>query len=155
MLDRAALQRDLAESSKEFSALGMRLRLPHVVASDLTLQQLKVLTLLIWAEPPLAAHDVAQALGVTPATISGLVSRLVEHGLIQQLPDESDRRTRRLLVTDQGAAALEELSSIQEAHRLSAEDHMSDDELAALARGMRGFVRGLRATVAAEESAPT
>lgn len=145
MLDREALRAELARISDDFAACSMRLRLPAIVASELTLQQLKVMSLLFWATPAPRPHDVALALGITPATVSGIVARLVEQDLVSQMPDPDDKRSRRLQLTAAGERALAELNDIQTAHRRAAEDQMTDEELAGLLVGIEGFVRGLRA----------
>lgn len=146
--DREALRGQLTAITEAFSTCSMRLRLPLIVASNLTLQQLKVMSLLLGNQP--RAHDLSVALGITPATVSGLVARLVEHGLVAQLPDPADKRSRRLQLTPEGITALDELNSLQQQHRLAAEDQMTDEELHALLIGLRGFVRGLHAQEQAE-----
>lgn len=142
-MDRPQLRVELTRISEAFAGCSMRLRLPHIVASELTLQQLKVMSLLLGAEPALRPHDLAVALGITPATVSGIVARLVEANLVLQVPDPADKRSRRLQLTESGVQALEELNNIQDQHRLAAEDQMSDEELHGLLIGLRGFVRGL------------
>lgn len=151
-MDRDSLRREIDAVQAEAHRIGTRLRLPQVLASELTLQQLKVLTLLRHVDPPMAAHELASTLGVTPATVSGLVARLVEHDLVHQEQDPTDRRSRRLLVTPRGKRTLDELSSIHDDHRLLAESQMSDAELEALLVGLRAFVRGLRQALDVEAS---
>ncbi len=143
MSERDELCDELAHLSTEFSRLGMRLRIPQIVASELTLQQIKVLALVVQADPPLAAHEIAHLLGVTAATVSGIVARLVEAGLVEQVCSAEDRRTRPLVVTEPGARAINELGTLQQSHRHAAEERMNDEELRSLVIGMRAFIRAL------------
>ncbi|QYJ03355.1 MarR family transcriptional regulator [Nocardioides panacisoli] len=46
--------------------------------------------------------DLARHLGVTSAAASGIVDRLVARGHVERVPDEHDRRRRRLDLTDSG-----------------------------------------------------
>ncbi len=46
--------------------------------------------------------DVAHHLGVTKQAASQLVEQLVDRGYVLRTPDTSDRRARRLLLTDRG-----------------------------------------------------
>ncbi|WP_181641986.1 MarR family winged helix-turn-helix transcriptional regulator, partial [Nocardioides massiliensis] len=71
--------------------LGAGLRLEAVVATQLSIQQLKVLMLAVHRSP-VSGHEVATTLDVTPATVSGLVARLVDAGLLVQEPSSEDRR---------------------------------------------------------------
>lgn len=118
-------------------------RVDALVASDLTLQQLKVLMLAVY-RAPLSAHDVATALGVSAATVSGLVARLVEHGLLRQEPSADDRRVRHLRATDAGHAALDQVARMQVRHRRELLVRLTDAEVAALRTGLDGVERAVR-----------
>ncbi|WZH51028.1 MAG: MarR family transcriptional regulator [Nocardioides alkalitolerans] len=118
-------------------------RVDALVASELTLQQLKVLMLAVY-RAPLSAHDVATALGVSAATVSGLVGRLVDHGLLRQEPAPDDRRVRHLRATDAGEAALDQVARLQMQHRRELLVRLEDAELAALRVGLAGIERAAR-----------
>jgi len=118
-------------------------RVDALVASELTLQQLKVLMLAVY-RAPLSAHDAAGALGVSAATVSGLVGRLVDHGLLRQEPAPDDRRVRHLRATEAGEAALDQVARLQVQHRRELLVRLSDDELAALRVGLAGIERAAR-----------
>lgn len=118
-------------------------RVDALVASELTLQQLKVLMLAVY-RAPLSAHDVAATLGVSPATVSGLVGRLVEHGLLRQEPAPDDRRVRHLQATAAGEAALDQVARLQLQHRRELLVRLDDAELAALRVGLAGVERAAR-----------
>ena len=67
-------------------------------AVDLTMPQLKALFLA--HAPGGASHsEIARALGVGVSTVTGIVDRLVEHGLVERHADPADRRLSRVVVT--------------------------------------------------------
>jgi DNA-binding MarR family transcriptional regulator len=68
---------------------------------NLTMPQLKV-TLVLYRQGPLAAQDLAARIDTSPATLSGIVDRLVAQGLVARGEDPSDRRVRKLELTDEG-----------------------------------------------------
>ncbi|NPC97229.1 MarR family transcriptional regulator [Nocardioides sp. zg-DK7169] len=129
--------------------LATQLRLEALVASELSLQQLKVLLLAVH-RAPITAHEVAGALGVTAATVSGLIRRLGEHGLLVREEAPQDRRARHLVATPAGRQALEELASFQLRSRLGLLEHLDDEDLATLDAGLAVARRALAAHVAEE-----
>ena len=58
---------------------------------------------------PLRQGALAEELHADPSTVSRHVAVLVEQGLVRRVADESDGRATRLVVTDAGHAALEQL----------------------------------------------
>jgi DNA-binding MarR family transcriptional regulator len=71
----------------------------------LTVPTLKVL-LLLREHPGMPAGLLAQQLGVTPSTITGLVDRLVAQGLVRREEDPRDRRLVRNYLTPVGASTV-------------------------------------------------
>ncbi|MCC7104003.1 MAG: MarR family transcriptional regulator [Chloroflexi bacterium] len=68
---------------------------------DLTMPQLKTL-LVVHGLRPAAMGRVASLLSVGLSTATGLVDRLVEHGLVRRAEDSRDRRVVRVTTTDAG-----------------------------------------------------
>ena len=58
---------------------------------------------------PLRQGALAEHLRADPSTVSRHVAALVDEGLVRRVADESDGRATRLVVTDAGLAALEQL----------------------------------------------
>jgi DNA-binding MarR family transcriptional regulator len=77
-------------------------------SSNLTMQQLKVLWLLSMHDG-IGSRELAGHLGVTLATLSGIVDRLVAQGYATRSEDPHDRRVRRLHASATGRAAMEEI----------------------------------------------
>ncbi|SDS23587.1 DNA-binding transcriptional regulator, MarR family [Paraoerskovia marina] len=102
-------------------------RLTSLVSTRLTVQQLRAIAVLMLDEG-LSAHQLAKALGVSPATVSGILDRLEAGGLVRRRTDEKDGRVRRIAVTDQGVTAVRRIVADDTApgpetlHQLSTED---------------------------------
>ncbi len=57
---------------------------------------------------PVRLNDLAERLGVSPPTASRAVDALLDHGLIERVPDPADRRAVRISVTDRGRSIVDE-----------------------------------------------
>jgi DNA-binding MarR family transcriptional regulator len=84
-------------------------RLKQWERSRVTLPQLRVLYQLR-RQPDSTTGELSRALRITVSTTSGLVIKLVEHGLVARTTVPDDRRQIPLRLTEQGAALLGELS---------------------------------------------
>ncbi len=74
---------------------------------------------------PLSLGDLAAHEQIAPATVTKLVTKLVDEGLVTRTNDPDDRRVFRVLLTDAGAARLADSRSRRNAYlatRLSAPD---------------------------------
>ncbi|GAA3133816.1 MarR family transcriptional regulator [Planomonospora alba] len=78
--------------------------------SNLTMRQLKVVMFLS-AHGPASGQDIAHHLGVGLGTVTGLVDRLIGHGLATRREDPHDRRVRRVALTPAGHTLLERISN--------------------------------------------
>ncbi|WP_307827625.1 MarR family transcriptional regulator [Planomonospora sp. ID82291] len=78
--------------------------------SNLTMRQLKVVMLLA-ARGSASGQELAHHLGVGLGTVTGLVDRLVGHGLVARHEDPHDRRVRRAELTPAGHSLLERISN--------------------------------------------
>ena len=85
-------------------------RTPDFIESNLTMAQMKVLMLLgVVGEAHMS--DMAGQLGVSVSTVSGLVDKLVEGGLVQRREDAADRRHVLVSMT---VAGIEVIDRFQE-----------------------------------------
>ncbi|GAB3394013.1 MarR family transcriptional regulator [Azotobacter armeniacus] len=73
----------------------------------LTPMQLLILQVLA-DETQLTASALSRRVSLTAATLSGLLDRLEERGLLQRQRDEQDRRRQWLLLAEAGRALLQE-----------------------------------------------
>ncbi|MCF3130378.1 MarR family winged helix-turn-helix transcriptional regulator [Streptomyces olivochromogenes] len=72
----------------------------------LTPQQVKVLLTLDEALP---MRRIAERLGADPSNFTGMVDRLQSRGLVERVPDPTDRRIKRIAATEAGKAAAQDL----------------------------------------------
>lgn len=97
------LQRDLARTLAHDRSLPL-------LASTLTMQQLKTIVLLS-SLGSASGQELARYLGVGLATVTGIVDRLVAHGLVTRREDPADRRVRRVELTEAGRALTDKLTT--------------------------------------------
>ncbi|QAY72071.1 MarR family transcriptional regulator [Agromyces protaetiae] len=138
-----------AELLGEIEAIGQAMEnssLSSLVRSlleiDLTIQQLKLLTMLVVSDG-MSGQRLAQELGVSMATISGIVDRLETQGLVARVLDERDHRVRLVHATADGREIVLRLSSSREQLGREVLERVPVDDLAALAQGMRAILRAI------------
>jgi DNA-binding MarR family transcriptional regulator len=106
---------------------------------QLTPVQAKALGLLTYK--PLRMRRIAELLQCDPSNVTGLVDRLAARELVSREPDPSDRRVKRIALTERGQGVADDLaSSLDFAARplagLAPEDQTTlRDLLAKLVRG--------------------
>lgn len=96
---------ELVRSAFEVIAVLSRVAATH----DLSLTQLRVLAILRDRRPAIA--DLAAHLGLERSSVSGLIDRAAQRGLVRREADSADGRSVRVSLTDDGhrlAAILEQ-----------------------------------------------
>ena len=106
---------------------------------------------------PLRQSALADLVHADPSTVSRHVAALVEQGLVRRVADESDGRATRLVVTDAGRTALDELRTERESHLQRATADWSATDLATLTDLFRRLIDDLTASLpgVAGDCAPT
>jgi DNA-binding MarR family transcriptional regulator len=105
-----ALIREIFELRQQLRARFISLLEPMAFPPDLTMRQMHVL-LTIANTDGLTMYEFGERFGISKPTATGLIDRLVDKGLVQKLRDPSDRRVRRLTLTDAGRDTLNQLDS--------------------------------------------
>jgi len=141
--------RFFAESVVMFDSLRFR----AWAEMGLTTTQLRVL-FLVRANPGVTSGELAQTIGVTPPTISGVVDRLVRMGLVRREDDESDRRLVRNLLTEHGGSTCNVLQQRAQTFTRRLLSELQPAELDALIVGLGAVVRAGE-TVTPADLAPT
>ena len=141
--DRVDLLTRLVQLHASFDRRAVSSLAEPLMSTPLTMQQLKVLTLIAAERDRATGHGLAETLGVSVATMSGLVDRLVEHGMVRRSDDPDDRRIRRLSVTDAGSSTLRSLISSGNRMPPQVLDRLSDDDLRALVQGLVALDRAM------------
>jgi DNA-binding MarR family transcriptional regulator len=142
MTSRAQLVQTLSEDNHAIAMAMVRRRLDPMMQMPLPMQQLK-LVLLVCAGPSKTSHDLAGELGVGAATMTGLVDRLVERGLLVRVPVHEDRRARHIEATEAGLELARAVTSFDHGHIREIVDQLSTADLAALSTGMAAVRRAL------------
>ncbi len=68
--------------------------------------------LALWGDAPLRFGEIAEMLRLDPATLSPIIKRLEQSGLIERSPVDGDERTFHLAPTDAGRALRERALSV-------------------------------------------
>jgi DNA-binding MarR family transcriptional regulator len=107
---------------------------PEFLEIDITMPQAKVLYLLTAGD--LHMSDLVARLGVTLPTVSGIVDRLVEHGLVARRAAESDRRRVFVGLTSAGSALIDRFRDLNARQIRDLLGVLDDEDL----ESMRGFL---------------
>jgi DNA-binding MarR family transcriptional regulator len=103
---------------------------------------------------PLRQSALAELVHADPSTVSRHVAALVEQGLVRRIADESDGRASRLVVTEEGQAALESLRREREAHLEQVTAGWSDADLATFTTLFGRLLDDLAASLPADQAPP-
>jgi DNA-binding MarR family transcriptional regulator len=114
-----------------------------LISTPLTMQQLKVLTIIAIDPERATGHELAAQLKVSVATMSGLVDRLVEHGMVTRGEDPADRRVRPLSVTPEGNATIRSLLSSSGTMPTPVLRRLAIEDLRALVQGVLALERAV------------
>jgi DNA-binding MarR family transcriptional regulator len=80
--------------------------------------------------------ELATLLQVSMPSASSIVDRMVDHGLIERVRDEDDRRVVHVGISDHGRALVEEISGLRRDEMQRLLLTMTDEELSDVARGV-------------------
>ncbi|MBF4460103.1 MarR family winged helix-turn-helix transcriptional regulator [Pseudoclavibacter sp. VKM Ac-2867] len=121
-----------------FRDAALRTFLPPLLDLDLTVQQLKVLTVLVTTEDGTTGARLAGMFDVSMASMSKLLDRLEARDMVSRNEDPDDARAKRVRATDTGRSAMRSL--------VVTRPEFGDGILADLELGdLRAFVRGMTA----------
>lgn len=128
--EREDLIRRISETQRGMGRLFAQHQSP-LFTSNLTMRQLHVVMLLA-VNGSASGQELAHHLSVSLGTVTGLVDRLVAHGLVTRHEDPQDRRVRRAELSPAGAALVEELQNAGLEHYRRILDHLDTETLRSL-----------------------
>lgn len=105
MADREQLIADIMGAQERLQHLFAYDRSDPLFSSHLTLSQLRIIMLLA-RHGSVSGGELARMLGVSLATMSGMVDRLVVQDLVTRTEDQHDRRIRRIGLTKTGTTLI-------------------------------------------------
>lgn len=119
----------------------------RAVTLGVTRAQWKVLIRLS-RNPGVRQVELADKLDIEPITLSRIVDRLEEAGLVRRAPDPTDRRAWRLELTDKAQPLIAKLRKLADGLMEEAFEGLGDDELAL----MRAKLMKIRENLAEAEA---
>jgi DNA-binding MarR family transcriptional regulator len=102
---------------------------------------------------PIRQGALAELVHADPSTVSRHVAALIEQGLVQRAADETDGRASRLVVTDAGHRALQQVRDEREAHLARVTADWSAEDLATLTTLFGRLVDDLAASLPTDPAA--
>jgi MarR family transcriptional regulator, organic hydroperoxide resistance regulator len=106
---------------------------------DLTWTGFLVLWLL-WIWDSMETRRVAENVGISKATLTGVTNTLVARGLVERVPSEVDRRLVELRLTDEGTTLMRNLFPEFNAAEAELVEHLPAADLANLTDSLRSIV---------------
>ena len=136
----------IAELLDELSSHGPKEAFKHMrqwPSGPLSLVHLNVLMTLD-GDGAMPMGTLADALDVSQASVTGIVDRMEQRGLVERQRGGEDRRVVRVAMTDEGRRLIGLLADQRREHIALLLEDLEDDEIA-------GFLNGLRALRRARE----
>ncbi len=148
---------DIDEHAEREALLGELLKLqddlessfvPEIIEPmltlSLTMQQLKVLAILMTEPDGSTVQTLAKTVGVSLATMSGIVDRLESQGMIERTLDPHDQRVRRVTATPTGRETVQRLLAGRPELSRTPLNRLALDDLRALTQGLRALLNVMR-----------
>lgn len=151
----------LGVDSAASDALSNLYRAAHAVRNHLTQTVLRpydltwtgfVVLWVVWVWDDLETRHVAEHVGISKATLSGVVRTLEARGWVERRTDTVDRRRVRLSLTDKGVHLMEDLYPRFNAEETRVVAALTPRRLAAMTNGLRTVVGHLGDLGAADPS---
>ena len=143
--ERGALVSRLASHVVTMETATLPAAVRSLLSTDLTIQQLKVLTVLVTATRGATVRDLASTFSVSMASMSTMLDRLVNQGTARREVDPHDLRMRRIHATDVGRDVVQKLVGARPEFAEAVLSRLSVDDLRALEQGMRALSAALDA----------
>ena len=127
-MTRDAVIAQIMASQRQFQQALARDRSNPFFSVNLTMPQLKILFALR-LHGGAGGQELAQLMGVSAATMTGIVDRLVAAGYVTRREDLHDRRIRRIELSPNGEELLNTIAAAGEEHQRRLLDRLSVEEL--------------------------
>ncbi len=137
--ERARLIEQVLLEQQEFLHAALASAGPRWAQLDLTMGQLKALVT-VAEGGPLPVGRLGAALGIGKPAATLLVDALVRRGLVERSEDPEDRRRTLVRLSAQGRELMDELLRGRRDRLSTWLAQLEDDDLLALARGLRALV---------------
>ncbi|GAB4572388.1 MAG: MarR family transcriptional regulator [Anaerolineae bacterium] len=145
-----ALAAELQQVMLQASSLARRHLMDVLTDFNLTVPQYYALVVVRRSAEGCSMSDLAEATHQVPATMTGIVERLAERGLVARRRDAADRRSRRVFLTDAGERLLAEIDHIRHTHMAAVLEQFPPDDRQALLGLMTRYLHALEAVAETE-----
>ncbi|MBN2471482.1 MAG: MarR family transcriptional regulator [Anaerolineae bacterium] len=145
--------RALHQVMMQASLLARRGLMDTLSAFELTVPQYYALLVACRAEGGCTMSALAEATHQVSATMTGIIDRLAERGLVERREDPADRRARRVYITADGAGLMAEIAGQQDAQNLHILARFSPAERQHLIALMGKYLLALETITAATPAA--
>lgn len=139
--EREALLDELIRVQDELENSFVPEMIEPMLSLNLTMQQFKVLAILMTEPEGSTVQALAKTVGVALATMSGIVDRLESHGMIERTPDPKDQRVRRVTATPAGRQTVQRLLAVRPELSRTPLNRLAIEDLRALTQGIRALLR--------------
>jgi DNA-binding MarR family transcriptional regulator len=139
---RDAVIAQIMAAQRRFQQAMARDRSNPFFSVNLTMSQLKILFALR-LHGGAGGQELAHMMGVSPATMTGIVDRLVAAGYVTRREDSHDRRVRRIELSPNGDELLDTITVAGEEHQRRLLDRLNVDELRTVADAVEIMRRAL------------
>jgi len=149
MAENERLIADIMGAQQQLQHLFAYDRSDPLFTSQLTMPQLKIL-LLLYRLGDTSGRELAGLLGVSLATLSGMVDRLVAHDLVARHEDPHDRRVRRISLSTTGTEMIGKIITAGAEKQARLLRLLTDEELRTVREASLAMVRVASADAAHE-----
>lgn len=129
------------ESKRLAEALRLERLMPHLMSQlfaidddslihHLSAAQLRLMRML--QSGPGTSGDLGTKLGLSPSSMTQMIARLEHHGFVHKEPGDSDRRTRRVALTEEGESMMQERSEARAMKAARTLERLSGEEMSEL-----------------------
>ena len=127
---------------EEINRLILEYKVDKWLSLDLTMMQLKSVVF-IYSRGKVNYKELARALNVTPSVVTGIVDRLLLHGLVRRrrMGSPPDRRIHWLMVTNEGKALLDNIRQQTSENISQILETMRAEDLIALVQGFSALFK--------------
>lgn len=150
--DRDRLIARIMDTQRRMQYLFAHDRSNPLFDAHLTMPQLKIL-LMLAAGGGASGQELQRFMGVSLATVTGIVDRLVAHDLVERHEDPHDRRVRRVMLTQHGRLIVERIITAGADRQARVLCRMSAADLGVVLRATELLVEAAEADAAEERAA--
>lgn len=148
--EQAEMIRDIQQKLEELEQAIRPIIPQHWLNADLTMPQLKTM-LILWREGPSRMSELASGLGVTLATATGVIDRLVEKNYVVRENLPGDRRVVLCRLSEEGTEFIKDLWMSGRTQIKRILEIMTPEQLDIIAQGTSIFIEAVRALQVSQE----